>query len=268
MKTTKSVIHFKVFYGLLMATMVTLPFTIFFMLPIAIILLINFILEWNWKDRYRHLITSKSVSLFIALSALFLLYTIGITYSSNLLNGVSNLETKLWFFCTPFIIFSTNKEYLTKDRCYKLIFVFIIACTVMALGNICYSLIQYITTGNSSFFYYLKATHFPYYHPTHPSYLAMYLTFSSIAILYFIFIAKIMLKKWVKITFIISLPLFATFIFLLQSRAGILVFGLLFFCFVLYIINHKKAQIGVSILFTVLMVISIFLLFRFAHTEI
>lgn len=42
-------IHFKITYWLLIAAMITTPFTIFFMLPIAILLFLNFIAEWNWK---------------------------------------------------------------------------------------------------------------------------------------------------------------------------------------------------------------------------
>ena len=263
MNPSKSVIHFKIFYGLLMAAMITLPFTIFFMLPIALMLLVNFILEGNWKNRYKRFVSSKSVFFFIILSSIFLVYLLGLIYSSHLPTGLSSLETKLWFLIAPLIIFSSHREYLTKERCNKLIFTFIISCTVMVLGNICYSFIQYFTIKSVYYFFYIRATHFPYYHPVHPSYLAMYLTFSSVAILYFIFISKTVLKRWVKNIFIISLPLFVIFIYLLQSKAGILVFILVFFSCILYIINYKKTKIGVTVLFIFFTFFFTFCFFRF-----
>jgi len=263
MGAQRSVIHFNIFYGLIVAAMATLPFTIFFMLPIALLMLTNFILEGNWKLRYQNIISSNSLLFFIALSSLFLLYLIGVFYSSHFLNGLSNLETKLWFFIMPLVIFSSDREKLNRDRCHKLIFIFIISCAIMALGNICYSFIQYINTGSAYYFFYIRATHFPYYYPMHPSYLAMYLTFSFIAALYFVFISNVILRRWMKNVFIISLPLFAIFIYLLQSKAGILVFIFAFFFYILYIINRKKIIIWQTVLFTFLTFLVTFVLLKY-----
>jgi O-antigen ligase len=201
--------------------------------------------------------------LFFSLFSFPLLYLLGLLYTSNILVGLSNLETKIWFFIAPLIIFSYDKTDLTKERCQHLIIVFIISCTVMTLSNIFYSLYQYITTNNSYSLFYIKATHFPFQHPTHPSYLALYLTFAFSAIFHFLFVSKVTLKKWIKTIFLLSLPIFTLFIYFLQSKAGIIVFIFIFFINILYIINRKRRRIGSSFVFFILTFGFVFLLFYF-----
>lgn len=79
--------EFKINFYLLSALMITTPFTLFFTLPIAILLIINLIVHWNWKERKVRLFQNRLRSFFIIFISLYIIYLIGLLYTSNLKIG-------------------------------------------------------------------------------------------------------------------------------------------------------------------------------------
>ena len=72
--------HFNVFYALLLLAAVTLPMTTFLMLPIAILMLLNAVVEWNWRQKWQHIRQHKAVPSFFIFLSLYLIPFIGLTY--------------------------------------------------------------------------------------------------------------------------------------------------------------------------------------------
>ncbi len=251
MFTTKT--HFKITYWLLVAAMATMPFTIFFMLPIAILLMLNLILEWNWKTRWNRIKENGFQQYFWIFIAYYLIYCIGLLYTQNWSYGASVMEHKLWFLLTPILIFTLDQQYFTWKYRNRLVFIFIIATFAMVLTNLTLSTVEYTQTHNPFVFFYEKATHIPFSNPMHPTYLSMYITFAFVAALYYLNFSPIELKKWKRILLGVSLPMLFIFNYLLQSKAGLIVFLVMLLLSTLYLLNRIKLQLLKSVLFVILL---------------
>lgn len=256
-------IHFKITFFLLIGAMITSPFTIYFMLPIAILLFLNFILQGNWKVRMNRIKENGMTKYFWLFLSIYLLYLLGMTYTQNVWYGWSNLENKLWFLLAPFIIFTMDSERFTWKIRNRLVFVFIIFTTLMALTNMIISWIQYTETSNLYLFFYEKASHMPHWRPMHPTYLSMYITFSFVASLYYLYFSPIQLKKWKKVVLTSSLPILFIFNYLLQSKAGLIVFLVMLLFSTLYLMNRIKIQLLKSFLFVLLLGAFVFVTLRY-----
>ena len=199
-------IHFKITFFLLIGAMITSPFTIYFMLPIAILLFLNFIAQGNWKVRMNRIKENGMTKYFWLFLSIYFLYLLGMFFTQNIGYGLSNLENKMWFLLAPFIIFTMDSERFTWKIRNRLVFIFIIFTTLMAFTNMGISLFQYLETKNPFLFFYEKASHMPHWRPMHPTYLSMYITFSFVASLYFLYFSPIELKRWKKVVLTSSLP--------------------------------------------------------------
>lgn len=248
-----SKIHFKITYWLLAVAMATMPFTIYFMLPIAILLILNMILEWNWKARWARIQENGFQKYFWIFLAYYFVYCLGLLYTKNWSYGASVMEHKLWFLITPFLILTLDKQYFTWKYRNRLVFIFIMATFGMTLTNLTLSTLEYAQSDNIFVFFYEKATHIPFSNPMHPTYLSMYITFSFIAALYYLNFSPIELKKWKRILLGVSLPVLFIFNYLLQSKAGLIVFIVMLLISTLYLLNRIKIQLLKSFLFVILL---------------
>ena len=256
-------IHFRITYYLLLGAMVTSPFTIFFMLPIAILLILNSLLQGDFKNRWLKIQQNGLAPYFWIYTSFYLLYALGMIYTQNIWSGLSNLENKLWFLIAPFIIFSLPNEHFTWKIRNRLVFVFILFTTLMAFTNMGISLVQYLQTKNPFLFFYEKASHMPYWRPMHPTYLSMYITFSFVAALYYLYFSPVVLKKWKRTVLVGSLPILFIFNYLLQSKAGLIVFFVMLLISTLYLMNRIKIQLVKSFLFVLLLGAFVFVTLRY-----
>ena len=252
--------EFKINFYLLSALMITTPFTLFFTLPIAILLIINLIVHWNWKERKVRLFQNRLRSFFIIFISLYIIYLIGLLYTSNLKSGISNLENKLWFLLAPLILFSMDPQWFTPKVRQRLILIFIFSTILMAIFNITCSFCKYLNYPKSFLFFYQNATHIPIslyrfqtgapsWRNMHPVYLSMYVTFAFVASLYYLYFSKISMRRWKRIILTVGIIVLFIYNYLLQSKAGILIFLVLLLIAFLFLINKTKWQFSKSILF-------------------
>lgn len=244
----RSLFHFNIFYGLLLLAVGTMPFTKFLLLPILLLMFLNYVFEWNWKEKRQHIKKNALSGYTILFISLFLCYLIGLLYTSNYSNAWSNLEGKLALFIAPLAIFSANPKHFTARKVNQLFILFIISCSLLVLTNLSISLAQYLKTGATTHFFYINLSHF-----MHPSYGAMYITVALTLSVYFLFFSSLKMSRLIKTGLWVSMPFYVLYIFLLQSKAGLLIFGLLIFVLCLYLINYQKRRILLSFLFVGLM---------------
>ncbi len=234
-------------------------------LPIVIILLsINWIIfPANYKTSIRvlkdNLILSSTV-------ILYLLYLLGMAYSTNFHFGGKVLETKLSLLLLP-LIYSAYVP-LTKEKLvfYLKYFVF----GVVTYAVLCFSYATYayflpleIDLGNGFSFNY-GANYFYYSYLSlffHPSYAAMYVVFALSLIV-------VGLKKdTIKFNFlvVILILVLSVFILLLSSKAGWICLALLSLYSFSLLIREKKAKLIVAI---AIPLASVFYFFNVYYTPI
>lgn len=238
--------HFNIFYALLFIAMVSLPITNWLMLPIAILMLLNWIIEWNWKEKWQHVKQQEAVPAFFCFLAICLHPIIGFFLSSNKAGAMSSFDCSLWFLIAPLVILSYHPEQLTRKRINAVFWGFSIGVLAHILIIFGIAIKKYIATGNSIYFYYTTLSILK-----HPSYVALYI------IAAFMFVIDELRKKWKTISnwgrlgLLATLCLYAMAVVLLQSKAGLISFLIvLFIWFVVYFFTNKRRIIpGVIILF-------------------
>lgn len=234
-------------YGLLLLTAGTLPFTRFLMLPIAILWLLLLIVDNRWKEHFGTIRNEGLLWPFGITISFFLLCLIGTIYSDDVSKAISDWECKLWFLAAPLCILPLAGK-INSKKLKIVALVFCLATTATAIGNIVISSANFARTGDVGELFYINATHFK----THPSYLSMYCTLGWVLSI------LLLLNNWkdynniLKICLITSIFLLPVEIFFLQSKAGLLLFGIIFICMLLHTINHRKRRVWISILVMVL----------------
>ena len=250
-------IHFNIFYALLIIGIATLPFSIFLQLPVILLLFVNFITEWNWKEKIANVKKNGLTGFFFLFIGLYLLYFLGTFYSQNLHYALSDLECKLFFLITPLVLFTTDSTRFHQKKISTLFNIFILSCTLLALTNLAIAGFHYASNHEMKEFFYNRLSHF-----MHPSYGAMYVTTAFLLSLDKLFIHKETDKRLRRLCGL-SLCILLPYLFMLQSKAGMLMFVFSVVLYVLYILNFQKRSLVKSALFLCLCGLSLIGLYRF-----
>jgi O-antigen ligase len=219
-------------------------------LPILIILL-----TLNWLS-YIPNVSNSYYSLkgnigLISMILFYVLYLIGLSYSSNLKFAAEILETKLAFLMVPLIYSSYIKETSDKFNQYLKSFIYgcilyILLCTAWAS----YCFFKPVYTDLYGVLYNLGANYFYYTYLSfnfHPSYTSMYAAIALLSIFYLNTKADIKFNMaWISIVGILSI-----YILLLSSKAGWICLLLIYIILIVKLLIKKKfikaLLIGLSI---------------------
>ena len=160
----RSDIHFSIFYFLLCMAVASLPFTIFLMLPIAILIFLNWLVEGNFKTKFSRLRQEplRAVA-FSLLLIFFLLHAFSLIYSHNVAETLSNLECKMWFLLMPLTLLTADSERFNNSKIENLLLLFTFSSACVALINLVWSGVLF------SYFFTLRSVPAPLSAPAHPS---------------------------------------------------------------------------------------------------
>ena len=191
--------------------------------PLLLSLVIG-LLILNWLIFPKNIIQGIKIavknSAFSFLILLYVLYLIGLFYSDNVKLGLNVLETKFSILMFP-LVYSSYYD-ITSKNLYRYLKSFVFGCIVYAiacLGWASYCYFKPIYTDyygvmlnlGSNYFYYTNLSKL-----FHPSYIAMYLTFSLFSVWFLV------LKRIIKFNFwwILIIIILITFVLLLSSKSG------------------------------------------------
>ena len=233
-------------YALLMAAMVSVPWTRFLMLPIAVLMVVLFIVDSRYKFRFQTIRENKLLLPFFITLSVFLLSIIGTIYSDNVAKAVSDWECKLWFLAAPLCILSLCGE-ITSQRVRILLAAFVMSVTATGIGNFVISAVSYANTGELSQFFYMNATHFFGEKATHPSYLSLYSEIAWVIAYILLIYNRACFQKSTRILLVSSLFILPITIFLLQSKAGLLLFAVVILCTLIHTICKRILPLWVGI---------------------
>ena len=233
----------KISYSLLCLAAGTIPFTRFLMLPIFFALALTWLFMHPWKNTWRYYTQQKLWIPLCTYCIFFIFIVIGTLYSQNTAKAIADWECKVWFLGAPLFLFPLL-PFLHKKNWISLLILFVMSNLAVSIGNIVWSAAIFAQTGDKMQFFYKNASHFFGSAPTHPSYLAMYACFSWLICAELLRKKLLAEHKTLKIIFIAALIIFPIEIMLLQSKAGIIAFGIaLLWGMVLFLNNRQKRPI-------------------------
>ena len=135
--------------------------------PLIILLLLTSILNNRIKKIKTHKVLFFSV--------LYLLYAIGVSYSSNLEVGVKSLVENLSYIIFPISIYLSDINF--RDKINNILQSFVDGCLASILISMIISLINFYFTLETSSFFYGNSSYF-----FHSSYMAMYASFGLLIV--------------------------------------------------------------------------------------
>jgi len=177
-------------------------------------------------------------------SLIYLLYLVGLLYSTNFHYGWFDLQIKLSLFLFP-LLFSTLDESVFDQAKTKFICkMFVLGCftgSIILLIHALFSKLLYNT--EDSFVYSNLSWSF------HPSYFAIYLTFAIAIIADFVFLNYNKMTVQARTGLMILVLFFFTVVFLLSSKAGIGSLILITVLYILFVMFRKKMfRLGISLI--------------------
>lgn len=191
-------------------------------------------------EEKNHIIRKKEPrqKLFLFFCISYILYAISMIYTSNTDVGLQNLEKKLSFIVFPLFFLVANLSYLTQNRIHIILYSFVVGLFAFVFINLSWATYDYIfLNAPIGRFIGWEVTKLAYIHHT---YVAMYSCLAIVFCFFKIFEQpNIFNLKTVLLS--IAIIFFILFIILVESRAGILCMGLLFFFLLLWILIYKKS---------------------------
>ena len=248
-------LFFNISYALMLPMMALLPITTFFMWPIGVSLLVLWVCQGNWREKWENFKQNDGIPYGFFLLGIFLIPVLGFINSENMPIAWRSFECHIWFFITPLIFLTTSPKLWSRRHIYTLLFLFSASEIALLLFLFVRRIYRMTETGDTSYMY---NSFFCYNY--HHAYVALYATFVYILIFYCLIEHGQTISKKRKILLYGTALFITVCIFCVYSRAGILTFLFMHLVWSGYAIyrnpSHWKPVVGIILLvfalFTVL----------------
>jgi|WetSurMetagenome_2_1015567.scaffolds.fasta_scaffold146012_1 O-antigen ligase len=268
MSSTRRKIHEQIFSYSCLALVFFMPIYGKIIPSIISLMFLNWLIEGRFMN-IPSVFRDRNRLLTFSFAAIYLLYLLGMLYSTNLDYGFFDLQVKLSLFIFPLIFATIDKNFFFQKLVSFVFRAFVAGCVTAALLLFGIAVYSYLDTGNTSVFFYTSFSRF-----IHVSYLSMYLNL-AISILCFSLISRgHPMPRWNRVLFIILIVYLSFVIFLLSSKAGIFSLLFLFLLIILYIlVINRQVWRGIMLFLLVILTFSTLFTFlpsitqRFKNTE-
>lgn len=241
--------HIKAHYYLALLIALTLPFARFTAIFISLLLL-NWIIEGDFKNKFQEILKNKLSLLFIAF---FIFHVVGLSYTENMDAGLFDLQVKLSLLVFPIVIASRPYSSLKLRNIFVFFIIGGVLCSLFLLSIATYT---YFALSVNNFFY----QSFSFL--VHPSYLSMYFNLCIAWLMLNIFRKSNDINRLTLVFYIFIILFFTFIIVLLSSKMGLIILLALYVGFIIYLVlSRRKYLLGfVGLL---LIIVSVYSLFRF-----
>lgn len=234
MLSQRKIFYTKIHFYLIASLAFLLPTGKILWLCIALLVL-NWLLQGNFKSRF---ISFQYKKYFLLFCSIYIIYAIYLLNSINKHNGSLDLQIKCSLFIFPLIFASSSSLDFNKIKNILLSFIagnFLASCVCLFKA-----LHVYLTTRQNHFFYEEFSAFL------HPSYFAMYVNFAIVSILYLLFKKKIRNNYFIYL-FIFLILFFTIIIVLLSSKMGIITLMMTYLSYIYFlIVKCKKYFSGIG----------------------
>lgn len=230
-------VYFNISYSLMMPMMLLLPFTVFFMWPIGIALLVLWVCQWNWREKWENFKQNDGIPYGLFLLGIFLIPILGLPSSTNKSIAWSIFEGNLWFLFAPLIFLTTSAKLWSRRHVSTLIILFSAGEIALLVFFFIRGIYKAVETGNIDPLY-----HHMFYSGWHHSYVALYATFVYFLIFHYLSENCQSISKKRKILLYTTAIFLTISILCLYSRAGILIFLFMHLIWGGYAIYRKPSR--------------------------
>ena len=202
--------------------------------PVIGTLMLSWLLSSSPKEKWQQLSTHRMSWIFFALFALVL---IGLSYTTNIQEGIKDTVLKLPLLLFPLAFVSAFS--IDEKRRWQLLLAFAYSCTLSALLCLLVAFARFSNDGDIHHFFY---NNFVFYKRVPIHYYALYICFSFFILLIYLIRQFKTMRKGKRLLFAFHLIFLAVVIVLISARAQILAFACTFSVFILFYF-HKKGRL-------------------------
>jgi len=222
-------IKYKANYYALLLLIFVIPLDRRLIAPLTFLFLVTSLFNGAFKSK------EKRNILFFA--AIYILYIIGLLYSSNLNYGIKDISGKLALLIVPICFYISKIDF--KAKVFTILKSFIDGCLIAIILALINSTVYFYFDLDSQHYFYNNIAVF-----AHPSYIAICINMALITVYYLI-----LNKKTSFYLALFLLILFSIYMLLLASKTGLITMLLTHLIFISYwMIKHKKQLIGLALI--------------------
>lgn len=209
-------IHHRVFVYSLLALAIALPLLPRFSNVFVFILAANWIAEGGHREKFRLLKQNPVIALFIVF---YLMYVIGVLYSTNASAAGSSLERKFTLFVLPLVV-GTSLHSIGSKVIDRILISFTVSCLLYSLISIGYGSYMWATQKTSL---YLIGEELTYWGGLQSIYFGIYVALVAAILMNFLLTRQLSVKSQSIILGLIGY--FFIVMILLSARMGTIAFG-------------------------------------------
>jgi O-antigen ligase len=214
---------------------------------IIIIITTQWVFSKNWKHRYALLKQEKWRKILLSYCLFYLVYLIGLLYSTNLDYAFFDLGTKLSLLIFPLIFATTDIQVFNSKRLLLISYAYLAGCILITGIMLVFALLNFSKTNSPRVFYYDELSIFQ-----HPSYLSMYLDFAVSLILYLLLRTTHLISAFIRNFLVFFIVYFFAIVMLLASKAGIISLLIILTISIFSIIIYRKDYV-IGLLFLIVL---------------
>ena len=206
------------------------------------ILVINWIIEGNFKTKWQQL---KSSKIFWILLSVFLIHVIGVIYSHNLKDALQDLQINVPLLLLPVVFFSTKPSSLKE--LHLILYSFLAGCIINTLWCFIYSFMLHHTETIRHVSRFMNHIRF-----------GLFLNMAICCCIYLFIKQKIVIKK---IAFLVLALYFVFTLYILGLASGL--FNFILLCLIFGLIIIFKQHLKIKIIAFAVIITGVFLLVNY-----
>jgi O-antigen ligase len=251
-KRTRRGTHLEILTVLCVGTAFLLPVYGKIVPSLIALMVLNWLVDLRFLKSFRGIYRDPVRLLILASAFFYLIYLAGMINSVNLAYGWFDLEVKLSLFIFPLIFVTYFADIDWNALLKKVLAAFVagsLVSTLILLGIAAWR--TFAEHAEGAFFY----TGLSWIH--HPSYLAMYFTFCTAIVAYWMFRPEERIVKMTPRFLLILIAWFSVMVVLLSSKAGILSLAMVFVLIAAYLFFVEKKR-GQGLLLAVILLAALY----------
>jgi len=228
MQLTRQQIHEQVYFYTLIFIAASLPLSIFSTSMFQIVLLLNWLLEGRFREKWHKAYGNRALMIVLLL---YLLHVVGLLWSEDLSYGLKDMKIKLPLLILP-VILATSRP-LERRHVHRILLFFSLSVFTASLASVM-KLVGWLPgelEGYRDLSIFMSHIRF-----------SLMIVLTILIVVYFLFVLRNSISRAERIFYLLGLFWFPVFLVLLKSLSGIVIAGFLAFFILVRMVFEIRDQ--------------------------
>lgn len=252
MQLTRRQIHEQVYYYTLIFLAASLPLSIFATSMFQIVLLLNWLVEGRFQEKWQKARVNRALLVFLLL---FILHVVGMLWSEDVAYGLKDMKIKLPMLVLPLIVATSSS--LERRHVHRILLFFSLAVFVASLASVM-KLVGWIPgeiEGYRDLSIFMSHIRF-----------SLMIVLTILIVVYFLFVLRNSISRAERLFYLVGLFWFPVFLVLLKSLSGIVIALFLAFFILIRLVFEIRDQTIRFMVFVPVIMLPLFTVIYIGHS--